>query len=47
MIYLDSAMSRAGGTLKEHPQDVARVELLLDKGSCYWHEFEIEKPEEV
>lgn len=40
-------MSQAGGTLKEHPQGVARVELLLDKGSCYWHEFEIEKPEEV
>lgn len=40
-------MSRAGGTLSKHLQDVARVELLLDKGSCYWHEFEIEKPEEV
>ena len=47
MIYLDSAMSRAGGTLSEHPNDVARVELLLDKGSCYWHEFEIVKLEEV
>lgn len=40
-------MSQAGGTLSERLKDVARVELLLDKGSCYWHEFEIEKPEEV